>query len=131
MRHRVLPALVGTALAYHSAKCTNLCGVNGSTGHGCCRKGAHLGAIDVTRHAFRYHLNVIFHEARSSAVVASGGACAAGGNARLLKWVRHWMFLSWLRQICRCAPARQNTAEARFIIQPRLKTDVMGLPCFL
>ena len=81
MRHRVLSALVGTALAYHSAKRTNLCSVNASTGHGCCRKGAQLGAFDVIRNAFRHRLNVILHKARSSAVVASGGACVAGGNA--------------------------------------------------
>jgi len=63
MRHCVLSALIGAALADHSAKRTNLCSVNASTGHSGCRKSAQFGAFDVIRYAFRHHLNVIFFKA--------------------------------------------------------------------
>lgn len=89
MLHGVLSTFVSAALANVSTEGTNCRRVFAAAGHGGGGKRTHFGAVHVIGNAFRHHLDVFFKQARNSAVVAGNGTAVTGGNARLMKLVRH------------------------------------------
>lgn len=89
MVHGVLSTFVSAALANVSTEGTNCRRVLAAAGHGGGGKRTHFGAVNVIGNTFRHHLDVFFKQARSSAMVAGNGTAVTGGNARLVKLVRH------------------------------------------
>lgn len=83
MLHFMLDAFLTARLANVGAERAYVGCMHAVAGHGCRRKGAGLGAIDVQRNAFRHPLHILFLQAGGGAVVAFRSAVVAGLQAPL------------------------------------------------
>jgi len=79
--HFMLDAFLTARLANVGAERAYVGCMHAVAGHGCRRKGAGLGAIDVQRNAVHHHFHVVFLQAGGGAVVAFCGAVVAGLQA--------------------------------------------------